>query len=74
MASPRRRVGASLLSASETSLASVEQIQMNEQLQVTATAAPVKTDWPLWPPLLMLGLCVLLVEWWFFQRKPGGWR
>lgn len=72
--SPQRRVGASLLSATETSLASVEQIQLNEQLQVTATAAPVKTDWPLWPPLLMLGLCVLLVEWWFFQCKPGGWR
>jgi hypothetical protein len=70
----RRRVGASLLSPTETSLAGIEQIQFNERLQVSAAVALVKTDRPLWPPLLMLGLCVLMVEWWFFQRKPGGWR
>jgi hypothetical protein len=70
----RRRVGASLLSPTETSMAGIEQIQFNERLQVSAAVALVKTDRPLWPPLLMLGLCVLMVEWWFFQRKPGGWR
>jgi hypothetical protein len=70
---PRKRVGASLLSPSETSLGSVAQIEFNERLQVAAAGAILKTDWPLWPTLLGLGLSVLLVEWWFFQRKPGGW-
>ena len=71
---PRRRVGASLLSPSETSLAGVAQIEFNERLQVAAAAAVVKTDWPLWPALLMVALGVMLVEWWFFQKKPGGWK
>jgi hypothetical protein len=71
---PRQKAGASLLSPTETSLAGVEQIQMNEQLQVAAAIAPIKADRPLWPGLLLFGLCVLLVEWWFFQRKPGGWK
>lgn len=70
---PRRRVGASLISPSETSLAVAEQILFNEQLQVAA-AAVVKTDWPLWPALLLAALGVMLVEWWFFQKKPGGWK
>ena len=70
----RRRMGAGLLSPTETSLAGVEQIEFNERLQVGAAAVVVKTDRPLWPALLMGGLCVLMVEWWFFQRKPGGWR
>ena len=70
----RRRVGVGLLSPSETSLAGVAQIEFNERLQVAAAASVVKTDWPLWPPLLLGALGVLLVEWWFFQKKPGGWR
>jgi Aerotolerance regulator N-terminal/von Willebrand factor type A domain len=71
---PRRRVGACLLSPSETRLAGVAQIQFNEQLQVAAATAVVKTDRPLWPALLLVALGVLLVEWWFFQKKPGGWK
>lgn len=71
--SVRRRVGVGLLSPSETSLAGVDQIQFNERLEVAA-AAVVKTDWPLWPLLLLSALAVLLVEWWFFQKKPGGWQ
>jgi Ca-activated chloride channel family protein len=70
----QRKVGASLLSPTETSLAGVEQIQFNERLQVAAASVPVKSDRPLWPSLLMGGLGVLMVEWWFFQRKPGGWK
>jgi hypothetical protein len=70
----RGQVGAGLLSPSETALASVEKIEFNERLAVAATSAPVKTDRPLWPPLVMGALGVLLVEWWFFQRKPGGWK
>ena len=70
----RRRVGASLISPRETTLTGVGQIEFNERLQVAAAAAVVKTDWPLWPPLLMVALGVMLVEWWFFQKKPGGWK
>lgn len=69
----RGRVGVALLSPRETALAGVDQLQFNERLQVAA-AAMVKIDWPLWPPLLLAALGVLLIEWWFFQRKPGGWR
>ena len=72
--SVRRRVGAGLLSPTETGLAGVQQIEFNERLEVGAAAVVVKTDWPLWPALLMAGLGLLMVEWWFFQRKPGGWR
>jgi len=68
------QVGASLLSPTETGLAGVEQIQFNEHLQVAVAAAPVKTDRLLWPPLLLLALGVLTTEWWFFQKKPGGWK
>ena len=69
----RQKLGASLLSPTETALGSVDQIQFNERLQVGAAAA-VKSDRPLWPPLLLGGLGLLAVEWWFFQRKPGGWK
>lgn len=70
----RLRVGASLLSPSETVLSAVEQIQFNEQLQVNAAGETIKADLPLWPSLLLAGLALLLVEWWFFQKKPGGWK
>lgn len=70
----QRRVGACLLSPTETSLAAVEHIEFNEQLQVAAATVVVKTDRPLWPLLLMNAMGLLMVEWWFFQRKPGGWK
>ena len=70
----RQRVGACLLSPSETTLAGVAQIEFNERLQVAAATVVVKTDRPLWPAVLLVALGVMLVEWWFFQKKPGGWR
>ncbi len=69
-----RRIGASLLSPSETSLAAVEQIEFNDRLTVKAATSAVKTDRPLWWPLTAAGLALLLVEWWWFQRRlvaPG---
>ena len=54
---------------SESSLAGVEQIEFNDRLKVTAASAPVSTDRPLWWPLALAGFGVLLVEWWFFQRR-----
>jgi hypothetical protein len=70
----RGRMGICLLSPSETALSGIDQLQFNERLQVAAAASMVKTDRPLWPPLLMGALGLLLGEWWFFQRKPGGWK
>lgn len=68
-----RRRG-NLLSPSETLLASVEHLEFNERLTVAAVTAPLKTDRALWRPLVLLALGTLLVEWWYFQRKPGGWK
>jgi hypothetical protein len=62
-------VGASLLSPTETSLKAAEVIEFNEQLSVAAATMAVKSDWPMWRLLVMCGLGVLLVEWWFFQRR-----
>jgi hypothetical protein len=64
----------SLLSPSETSLVSVDRLEFNERLSVASAGAPIKTDWALWPSLVMLAFVALLVEWWYFQRRPGGWR
>ena len=68
---PPGKIGASLLSTSETSLEPVEQIQFRE-LSVTASKAEVRTDKSLWQTLAMIALLVLLVEWWYYQRRPGG--
>ena len=64
-------IGASVLSVSESSLASVEQIEFNDHLKVSAANAPVSTDRPLWWPLALTGFGVLLVEWWFFNRRSA---
>jgi hypothetical protein len=59
----------SLFSVAETSLASVENIEFNERLAVGASSAPVRSDWVLWPWLVVAALGVLLAEWWFFHRR-----
>jgi Ca-activated chloride channel homolog len=66
------RIGVSLLDSMETSLVPVSQLQFRENLQVAATSARLDADRPLWPTILLLGLGILLVEWWYFQRRPGG--
>lgn len=60
-----------LLSASETGLAAIDRLEFNERLAVAAAAAPVKMNRDLWPALTLAALALLLVEWWYFQRKPG---
>ena len=65
------RIGASLLSAPETTLAAVDQIQFNDQLTVTATATVPKSDRSLWWALACAGFIVLLVEWWWFHRRSA---
>ena len=68
---PDSTIGVSLLSGLETSLASVDQIMFNE-LSVAAADSQTQLDRSLWPTLAFLAFCLLLVEWWFFQRRPGG--
>ena len=66
------RRGASLLSLAETSLAQVEAVEFREA-RVQADTKAVETDRPLWQWLAGFALLILLIEWWFFQRRPGGW-
>ena len=65
--------GANLLSLAETSLTQVEAVEFREARAV-AEAQAIETDRPLWQWLAAIGLFVLLLEWWVFQRRPGGWR
>lgn len=64
-------LGTSLLSSSETALGTVDRLEMNE-LSVEAASAQVATDQSFWALLAAIALAVLLLEWWFFQARPGG--
>lgn len=64
-------VGVSLLDSGETLLESVEKIQFKE-ISVTTSTPLLDQDKSLWPLLAGIGFVVLVVEWWFFQRRPGG--
>jgi hypothetical protein len=65
-------VGAALLNAGETSLARRDAIKLEEGLSVDVAEARVRTNRPLWRVLAALAFCVLLVEWWYYSRRPGG--
>jgi hypothetical protein len=65
------QIGVSLLNKTETSLVGVAKIQFRE-LSVTASETQIESDHPLWPTFAFLAFGLLLVEWWFFQRRPGG--
>lgn len=63
------RVGASLLSAMETSLAGVDQIEFAEQLKVSAGTTSPRVDRSLWWSVALAALGMLVVEWWWFNRR-----
>lgn len=65
------QVGVSLLNSTETSLAGVDEIQFRE-IKVGAESERVKTDRPLWSTLALVAFAVLLLEWWYFQKRPSG--
>ena len=52
-------------------LESVQQIQLNEHV-VAATPKTIKVDHSFWPKLALLALAVLMIEWWFYHRRPEG--
>lgn len=64
--------GSALLDARETSLAGVEKIELPEQTVKAAGGRPL--DRAFWQTLAGLGFFVLLGEWWYYQRRPGGWK
>ncbi|MDX1966755.1 MAG: VWA domain-containing protein [Planctomycetaceae bacterium] len=64
-------VGVGLLAPPETGLAAVEQLLFPET-SVSTASETLKTDRPLWGWLAIIGLALLLGEWWYFQRRPGG--
>lgn len=66
------KTSASLLQSAETSLQHVESIQFRE-VSVVATDTRMQTDRPLWTEFAIAGLLFLALEWWYFQRRPGGW-
>jgi Ca-activated chloride channel family protein len=63
------RIGASLLSPNETSLAGVDQIEFAEQLKVSAGTATPLVDRSLWWKIALAALGMLVVEWWWFNRR-----
>jgi hypothetical protein len=65
------RVGVALLNGSESSLAAVDKISFNE-VAVAARTDQLQEDRPLWTQLAFLAFWLLLIEWWYFQKKPAG--
>ncbi len=65
------QVGISLMASHESSLVSVEKLQFPE-VAVAATETAVKSDQPLWGWFALAGLTFLVLEWWYFQKKPSG--
>jgi hypothetical protein len=63
--------GVSLQSTAETELATVDALQMKET-RVGASQMTLKTDRPLWPWFALAGFAMLLIEWWYFQKRPAG--
>ena len=70
---PGAEIGVSLLNSAETLLQSAEEIHTKES-SVAASQVAVKTDRSFWRALALTALLVLLIEWWYYQRKPGGFR
>ncbi len=66
-----RETGASLLSLQETLLKQVPSVSFREATAKAQNEA-IEVDRPFWHYLAALALVVLLVEWWYFQRRPGG--
>lgn len=66
-----RQIGVSLINSTETSLTGVDEIQFRE-VKVGAEVEKVKTDRPLWSTLALAAFGVLLLEWWYFQKRPSG--
>ncbi len=65
-----RELGVSLLNPTETSMNGVEAFQTKEAT-VTATEEKLDQDKPIWSSMAAIALFVLLLEWWYFQKRRG---
>ena len=66
-------ISVSLLSSLETGLTVQDAVNFNE-VTVEVTEEEAVTDKPLWPILAVIGFLLLLLEWWFYQKRPGKLR
>ena len=66
-----QKIGISLQSSSETTLKSFAKLNFSE-VSVGAAQTTVKTDQPLWNWFALAGLFFLVLEWWYFQKRPAG--
>ena len=64
-------IGVSLLDRMETSLSGINKIKFNERLFVDVKRKKVKSAESLWKFLALAALAILIIEWWYFNRKPG---
>ncbi|WP_298866414.1 VWA domain-containing protein, partial [uncultured Gimesia sp.] len=64
-------ISVSLLNPLETSLVTIDEIQFSE-VPVTAAQSQIDSDKPLWSEFALIAFVLLLVEWWYFQRRPAG--
>ncbi|MCM8540960.1 MAG: BatA and WFA domain-containing protein [Lentisphaeraceae bacterium] len=63
-------IGISLLSPSETSLQKLNSVKFNE-ISVTVNEEEAQTDKSLWGMISLIAFLFLIIEWWYFQKKPG---
>jgi len=64
-------VGTGLLNTTETSLTSVEELRFTELTVAAEQTDKIDSDRPLWWILALFAFCVMLFEWWYFQRARG---
>jgi len=62
-------VGISLIQPLETSMKSVEDLEFPE-VTVESSVDLLKSDTPIWHWLVLFGFAMLIVEWWYFHRRP----
>ena len=65
-----RVVGVSLLNSDETLLKTIDSIQFSE-LSIEVAEEKIKKDQPTWKYFAFFGFLFLILEWWYFQRRPG---
>ena len=65
-----QNIGVSLLSPSETSLERLSSVKFNE-ISVSVNEEEAQTDKSLWGIITFIAFLFLIIEWWYFQKKPG---
>lgn len=62
-------VGISLIEPLETSMKTVEDLQFPE-VTVESSIDLLKSDTPFWQWMVLFGFLMMIVEWWYFHRRP----